>query len=211
MSDYVWVSDAVHDTMLKLFVETDVNATDRDRMSEAAHLNNNGQSVPVELCPKKIWADNDAPDYERMPRDNMPDLFFANRYWIVSERAAGVLRRFDLGGGALHPVTEGVCLEDQVTRVPGEFYTWIQGNIKTGFLPDETPNKSPFGIAGLRWNLPTKLNDEDIAVSTAAIAGPDVWRDTVLMHAVFLSQSLGDALVAAGLKKAFHLYKARVV
>jgi hypothetical protein len=204
MSDYVWVSDAVHDTMLKLFVETDVNATDRDRMSEAAHLNNNGQSVPVELCPKKIWADNDAPDYERMPRDNMPDLFFANRYWIVSERAAGVLRRFDLGGGALHPVTEGVCLEDQVTRVPGEFYTWIQGNIKTGFLPDETPNKSPFGIAGLRWNLPTKLNDEDIAVSTAAIAGPDVWRDTVLMHAVFLSQSLGDALVAAGLKKAFH-------
>ena len=211
MSNYVWVSNAIDNTRLLLFVETDVNVADPDRMSEAMHLNNNGQSVAAELCPKKVWADNDVEDYERMPRDNMPDLFFANGYWIVSERAAEIMRQFDLGGGALHPVTEGVFLEDQVTRVPGEFYTWIHGNLKTAFLPDETPNKSPFGIAGLRWNLPTKLNDDDIAVSTAALSGPDVWRDTVLMDAVFLSQSLGDALIAAGLKKAFHLYKARVV
>ncbi len=211
MTDHVWLSNAYMDTRIKLFVETDVNAANPENASKAQQLNNNGAPVPAELCPSKIWASEGAADYDQMPAGSMPELFYARGHWIVSEKAAAVLRQFDLGGGALYPLREGVFGKDQKARVAGEFFTWIFGNLKRTFLPDQTANKMPFGVAGLRWNLPWKLKDGDIAVSSAALIGPDVWLDDTLFDAIFLSQPLGDALVAAGLKRAFHLHKARVI
>lgn len=211
MSDYIWVSNAMMDSRIKLFVETDINTADPARAIEAQSLNDRGEPVPAELCPAKIWANRKAPQFDRMPIEAMPDLFYARAHWIVSQKAADVLRRYDLGGGALHPVRDGVFREDEKTRVAGEFYTWIFGNMKSAFLPDETPKKEPFGVSGLRWNMPFTLADMDIAVSAASLAPPDQWLDKTLFDAVFFSRALGDALDAAGLRRAFHLYKARVV
>ncbi|WP_199857728.1 hypothetical protein [Erythrobacter sp. EC-HK427] len=50
-----------------------------------------------------------------------------------------------------------------------------------------------------------------IAVSRAALQGPDVWLDDGLFKSLFMSRRLGDALEAAGLKETPFLYKARVV
>lgn len=213
MSEYVWVSAASMDLQLRMSAKSDMSQTNVEVAMEASRLNKNGKSVPAEMCPKKIWADIDADEYDKMPVDNMPDLFFVRSYWIVSEKAAEIMRQFDLGGGALYLVSEGVFRDDEVTRVPGNFYTWIYGNVKEAFEPDETPNKRPVavGIPETPWNLPWKLADGDIAVSKAALSPPDVWLDPMLWHTFFLSRALGDALVAAGLQQAFHLYKARVV
>ena len=50
-----------------------------------------------------------------------------------------------------------------------------------------------------------------MAVSAAALGGPDVWVDPTLFKSVFVSGRLGDALDEAGLRKAFRLYRSRVV
>ncbi len=211
MSEHVWVSSAMMDTRINLAVKNDVGERDVQKAIEASDLNTNGKPVPQEHCPTKIWANKDVEDYDRMPADDMPNLFFANSYLVVSERAADVLTKFNLGGGALYPVSEGVFREDKVTRVAGNFYTWIFGNSKSAFIPEQTQSKRPVGISGTRWKLPWKLSDDDIVVSRDVISGPDVWLDDGLWSAIFLSRTLGDELVAAGLEKAFYLYKARVI
>jgi hypothetical protein len=58
--------------------------------------------------------------------------------------------------------------------------------------------------------LPTIKKDDQLAVSPAAFDGPDVWVDPLLFKSVFLSGALGDALDAAGLRRAFDLFRCRV-
>lgn len=205
MSNYVWISGARQEAGLIQRVHTEIQSKDEKREIEGQQLNNKGLSVPPELCPQRIWGDGSAPAFKKMP-----DLFWAMSQWIVSERAADVMRKFDLGGGALYPVTEGVYQSDGVTRVPGNYFCWIFGNTKTAFLPDASRNLSPPDVPGLWWDMPWKLADDDIAVSDAALVGPDVWLDKMLFKSVFLSGPLGDALDNAGLRKAFRLFKCRV-
>ena len=59
--------------------------------------------------------------------------------------------------------------------------------------------------------MPWTPADDDVAVSDQALPGPDVWLDNMLFQSVFLSGPLGDALDAAGLREAFHLFKCRVI
>jgi hypothetical protein len=210
MSEYVWVSNVFQDTPY-IYLQTDISVANEEASIQAIDLNSNGKSVPVELCPKKIWLSSDVEDYDRWTSDTLPDLFSARGHWIVSARAADVLRKFDLGGGALYPVTEGIFLEDEVTRIDGDYYCWIFGNIKMGLMPEVSANLRPPAVEGLWYHMPWKLADGDVAVSKDVLGGPDVWLDKMLFQSIFLSRELGDALDAVGLRKAFRLYKARVI
>jgi hypothetical protein len=116
MTDSVWISDVLADPDLVLLMETDVVAQDANRAIEAINLLKAGKAVPEGLCPKEVWAGDAA---ERVQR--APDLFLANTYPIVSENAADVLRRFDVGEGALYPV-DAVFEKDRTTRIPGNFF-----------------------------------------------------------------------------------------
>jgi hypothetical protein len=205
MSDYVWVSPMRLESALIGYFNTDIVVKDLDLAVQGEKLNQKGQPVPETMCPKKIWGDEDVPFF-----DKIPDLICAQGQWIVSAQAADVLRRFNLGGGALYPVTEGIYQQDQVTRVPGEFFVWIFGNVKQGFLPDQTTKCFPISGA-YWWEISYDLADDDIAVSQAVLGGPDVWLDPLLFDSIFLSGALGDALEAAGLREAFRLYRCRVV
>ena len=73
-------------------METDVVAQDANRAIEAINLLKAGKPVAEGLCPKEVWAGEAADSVRRAP-----DLFLANTYPIVSEKAANVLRRFDVG------------------------------------------------------------------------------------------------------------------
>lgn len=208
MSDYVWVSDAMTKrVVLGISAEMNVEVEDHIR---AVDLNDSGKPVPSDICPTRIWEGVPIDDYGIQIGAGLPDLCFAKGYWLVSERAANVMMQFDLGGGDLYPVSDGLYFANQKTRVPGNYYCWIFGNKKQAFLPDETPNKRKFGIAGIMWNLPYSLEDGDIAVARTALVGPDVWLDDNLVRAIFMSGPLGDALAAAELCKPLCLYKARV-
>ncbi len=206
MSSHVWISGARQEAGLIQRVHTDIESQDNKNDVEGQQLNDKGLSVPPELCPKKIWGDGSAPTFKKMP-----DLFWAWSQWIVSERAADVMRKFDLGGGALYPVSEGVYQNDGVTRVPGNYFCWTFGNAKTSFFADLSRNMRPPDVAGLWWSMPWKLQDDDVAVSDAALVGAEVWLEKMLFKSVFLSGPLGDALDDAGLRKAFRLFKCRVI
>ena len=206
MNDYVWLSRIYHDTQLVLFVDIDVVVDNVDDAIYGQKLNNAGQPVPQELCPKKIWGDKDSKPFKRVPH-----VLLANGQWVVSGRAASVFEKFDLGAGALYPVSEGFFQKDKVTPVEGTYFSWIFGNTKDVFLSESSNKIKEPEVPGLWWDIPWDVEDGDIAVSSAALDGPDVWMDKMLFRSVFLSASLGDALVAAGLQKAFRLTRCKVV
>ncbi|HEX6742239.1 MAG TPA: hypothetical protein VF079_10665 [Sphingomicrobium sp.] len=206
VTDSAWISNVLADPELVLLMETDIVAADADRAIEALNMLKAGRPVPPELCPKQVWGGETAEWV-----NGTPDLFLANTYPIVSERAADVLRRFDLGGGGLYPVDE-VLQKDRATPVPGSFFCWIFGNSKSAFAATESPDARPFaGPNSGRWKMPFVHKDDQMAVSGAALGGPDVWVDPTLFKSVFVSGRLGDALDEAGLRKAFRLYRCRVV
>lgn len=53
--------------------------------------------------------------------------------------------------------------------------------------------------------------DDDIAVTPNALEGADIWGDEHIGVGFFVSPNLGAALHKAGLAKAFHLMRCRVV
>jgi hypothetical protein len=208
MTGHVWLSDTWRDSALILPLTADLVQSDVDAAIDGQRLNKKGQPVPPELCPARIWGEQRAPTFV-----TLPDLFFANGYWIVSERAANVLWEFDLGGGALYPIRDGIYQRDNERRIPDEFFCWIYGNTKKAFLEQFSPTTEAMSGATTRdWCvLPWHLKDNDIAVSRAALEGPDVWLDLQLFKSVFVSGRLGDALTKAGLQKAFRLLRCRVL
>ena len=206
MTDTVWISDVLADPDLVLMMETDIVAIDTSRAIEAINLLKAGKSVPEDICPKQIWAGETA----RLP-GRLPDLFLANAYPIVSERAADALRQFELGGGALYPV-DRVFQKDRQTIIPGTFFCWTFGNTEAAFVAEQSPEARPFaGPDSGRWKMPFVHKDNQLAVSHMALGGPDVWVDPTLFKSVFVSGRVGEALDQAGLRSAFRLFRCRVI
>jgi hypothetical protein len=210
MTESVWISDVLAHPDLVLMMETDIVANDALRAIEAIKLLKAGKSVAQDMCPSTIWAGERAKATKRLP-----DLFLANSYPIVSERAAAILGQFNLGEGALHPVG-AVYDKDRTTRFPGTFFCWIFGNTKSAFSAEHSTGMRPFAPnapGGPRnwWSMPFVHQDAQLAVSAEALAGPDVWVDPTLFKSIFVSGPLGNALDAAGLTGAFHLFRCRVV
>jgi hypothetical protein len=206
MASSVWISDVLTDPDLVLMMETDIVAEDAPRAIEALNLLNAGRPVPPDMCPTKIW-----PGETARVTDRLPDLFLANAYPIVSERGAAVLRQFDLGDGSLHAV-EAVFQKDRQTPVPGTFSCWIFGNTKAAFAGEQSSGTRPFaGPNSGRWKMPFVHKDDQLAVSRAGVAGPDVWVDPTLFKSVFVSERLGEALREAGLARAFRLFRCQVI
>lgn len=212
MQNYVWVSEALNaEAALGVEVRGDVAASPSEP-GEGLERNMEGLPVAREFCPTRLWSTDEGGEYARPVRveTGLPDLFYGGGCWIVSERAAAIIGQFDLGDGALYLIENGIFHADRATRHPGEFFTWVFGNTKSAFLPEETAEKRRFGVSGRTWKFPFRNADGNIAVSPAALDGPEVWMDQGLFKSVFLSRELGDALSAAGLSEAFFLKKARV-
>ena len=206
MGEHVWVSNARADSRLILIVKTDIAETAPDRSIDAERRNHAGKPVPADMCPRRIWNESDEP-----PITSLPDVFYANSYWIVSAELAAIIGRADLGEGALYPVSEGVFQADRESRVPGDFFTWTFGNEKRAFLERQSPKAEPFiGMTTRDWcTLPAIMEDDAMVVSKAALAGPDIWVDPLLFKSIFLSGPLGDTL-GPKFRKALRLFRCPV-
>lgn len=205
MSAHVWVSKAMMEARLILLVYTDISRNDRARAAEGERRNLRGESVPADMCPKRIWRE---PDEERP----IPDMFLAEGQPIVSARVAEILRGFDLGNGALHPVAEGLFQGDNTTPMAGAYFCWIFGSAKRAFLEAHSPTARPLSPGNRdRCVFPFAMSDGAFAVSGDALSGPDVWVDPLLLKSIFVSGALGDALEAAGLREALRLFKCQVI
>jgi len=205
MSEHVWVSNAQTRSEMMYAIDNDVIARDEDLAIQASRALKQGEPVAPENCPTKIWAAQDV-DFDEVGDRPPSDLFFARTHWIVSARAAEILRQFDLGEGGVYPISQGFYHRDLTTKVPGEFFTWVFGNRKSAFLAAESRDRpSRF------QKVEARTQDDDVAVSRAALSGPDVWVDPLLFKSIFLSGPLGDALGAAGLRESMALLRCRVI
>ncbi|MET1112192.1 MAG: hypothetical protein ABWX67_11760 [Allosphingosinicella sp.] len=214
MSDYVWVSNMNADSMLTKYMSSDVGERTTEQAQDGLRIKWFGKPAPPDYGPRKIWADEIHEDERAMrPKYTPEPLFDADGFWIVCSKAAEILRGFDLGGGTLNRVSEGVWAPDPAVRDPDEWFCWTFGNAKKAFLQAHSPQAPGRDGPELRdvCNMPFAMADDVIAVSADATRGPDVWIDRGLARSVFLSRALGDALDSAGLGKAFRIYRARVV
>lgn len=141
------------------------------------------------------------------------DLFALEGFFAVKGKLAELLKDFDLGDGELveFPIYEA----DKETPLPGPFYFLNFGSQKECFIPGETKDASLIvrnEAKGIEiWSAGPEPSDGDIAVSTIACAGADLWRDPRLKGEIFMSGPLHDAIEAAKLKIDFRFSKARIV
>ncbi|NRP70988.1 hypothetical protein ILFOPFJJ_01870 [Ensifer psoraleae] len=140
------------------------------------------------------------------------DLFTAGPFYAVKGRLAEVLKDFDLGGGGLveFPIYEA----DKTTRLPGPFYFLNFGAVKDSFVPSESRKLRPRRTMerdGYDLWATYDLEDGDIALTTAAFEGADLWHERKLENRLFMSGRLHDAIVAATVKDNFQFAQAHTI
>src|SRR5262249_16271917 len=117
------------------------------------------------------------------------DVFFIGAFLGVKGRVGEVLSRFDFGaGGGLVPPT--IYEADEKTPLPGPYYIVNFGPFKDCFLADESTNIRKLAVdretGQTLWRV-SYVNDGDVAVSPAALAGSDLWMCPGVEGRIFMS------------------------
>lgn len=204
MTDHVWICRAISDTSNYRSLTNDLAEDHKDRAIDSDKRNELGEALGAEYFPSRIWPSDEIPD-RGLP---LGDLFFANSVWVVSGRCADVLRGFDLGHGNLYPVS--VMGKDGAPIAGRTFFCINFGNRKQALLPEHSASiRKTFNDY---YRLKGVFNDDDIAVSSSATSGPDIWIDPLIYGAFFLNSRLHDALIEAGTVSGFgEMKRCRVV
>ena len=206
-ADYVWLSTVMSDPRRLRPFTNDLaeKAEAESRVFDTFKRNDAGEPLGPDQFPKIIWgaADRGAKTFK-----GLPDIIYGFGYYVVSARCAEVLRQFDLGAGALYPVR--VLQKDRQTPVADHDWFCINfGNQKRGLLPNQSKNIESW--PGGRWIGRAALGDGDIAVTSSAVSGADIWVDHLFFQSLFLSRALGDKLRSAKCASGWGLKKCRLV
>lgn len=128
-------------------------------------------------------------------------------------KLAEVLPRFDLGEGGLISFT--IYKADLATPVDGEFFLLNFGARKNSILPEHSRNVVKFAVdrkTGIQhWKVNSWSEDDDIALSPAALDGPDLWFEEVLHNKIFVKDALAQALIEIGMGDVFRFQPCRIV
>lgn len=199
----VWISTAPGHASNLRPLRNDIGDESSERLQAIVKRNEAGEPLAPDELPNLIYGapHADEKDYR------FPDLFYGYGFWVVSKSAADVLRQFDLGSGGFYPVR--VLRKDLQTPVEGEWFCLNFGNRKDAFSAEESRNVEPRSAG--KWTVRAKFSDEDVAVGSVALKGPDIWIDPKMRSVFFLGEALGQALKTAKADKGFFLKKCRVV
>ncbi|EFO30606.1 hypothetical protein TRICHSKD4_4201 [Roseibium sp. TrichSKD4] len=141
------------------------------------------------------------------------DLFALEGFYAVKGKLAEILKQFDLGGTDL--VEFPIYQADKTTQLPGPYYFLNLGSRKDSFLIEKTNGARLLGRHAQTgeevWGGPMVPKDGDVAVSSAALEGADLWVEPKYTGKIFISGPLHDAIEAARLKIDFRFTKARIV
>ena len=204
MCNWVWIMDLRIGAREVPPLDADIVVDDNNRAIEGLRRQEAGEPLFGDWFPKEMWGDESSGTLS-----DLPDLFYGNGYWVLSSRCAAVFQRFDLGQGALYPVR--LLQKDRKTMIAGEYFSLIFGNVKKAFRPEESTNPRKSTVGNELWTLPFLHKDNAMAVSAAALEGPDIWVDPALMWVLFMSDRLAKALKEAGVSRPFALKKCRVI
>jgi hypothetical protein len=148
---------------------------------------------------------------ERFPPEHPVSI--AGFGYLVHDRLAEILRRFDIGPGGLIPHV--IYEADEVTPIAEQWWYLGLGAQKRSFLPARSRKVlTVFDGKGLKDSIyqpwPDR-RDDDLTFSAAALEGPDLWAEAELHSCLLLSQPLGQALIDADLGEVFRLRTALVL
>lgn len=145
--------------------------------------------------------------------ERMSDIFCAGGFFVVRGRLVELLSRFDLGDGGLVPLP--FYKADLATPYEGDFFILNFGARKSSFLPEQSRNVAKFSVVkatGLQtWKVYGWRDDGDVALSPAALDGPDLWFDEVVYNQIFVKDALAEALIEIGMGDVFKLKPCRIV
>lgn len=133
--------------------------------------------------------------------------------FVVKRKLAATLSRFDLGEGGLIPFR--IYQADLETPYPGEFFLLNFGAQKNSILVEQCEDTAKFLVrkeTGQQvWDLNYLNENADVALSPAALDGPDLWFDPAVYNKIFMSDALAQALIAIGMRDIFKLQECRIV
>jgi hypothetical protein len=177
-----------------------------DRLLENDRKNSTGQKLTLEELTQQFFGDRDARKIEKLP-----EAFFANGYITVQQKCADVFARFDLGATDLVPAK--FYQKDRKTEIHGSFYVFNFGCTKQSLLPEQSTGVKVLVQTedGPIWRLPLREEDGQVALSSLALTGPDLWFENRMPQVIFMSGRLRDALKAEKLDGPFKFFKCRVV
>ena len=133
--------------------------------------------------------------------------------YLVHDRLADILRRFDIGPGGLIPHV--IYQADEVTPIAGQWWYLGLGAQKRSFLPGRSRKLRTVvdgkGVKDSVYPPGFDHRDDNLTFSTAALAGPGLWAEAELHSCLLMSLPLGQALMDAGPGEAIQLRTAPVV
>lgn len=163
------------------------------------------QFLSEDDMPQDIYTVEDENAHKKNPKH-----VFSFGFTVISEECAQVLRRFDLGQGALVPVR--LWRQDRTTRIPGEFFYLTHGNRKAGFLHEHSPKAREWPGGGSSvWSPRPNPVDDQMFYSREALEGVDLWCDDLTYRGVMVSDRLAQALNEAGVAKDWLLLRCPVI
>ncbi|WP_129140053.1 hypothetical protein [Modicisalibacter coralii] len=153
----VWATNALTDTTLLYGFTGDNYEKDEDAAVESIRRAKQGIASDDDSWPKEMYFDS---PYKKLSK--LPAIFSAGGVWVVSQRFAEVLRRFELGKTTLHPVR--LFQHDRTTPFDGEYFCLAFGETKDTFVPEESPRirKVPFRKTDI-WEPKHTDNDYGLA------------------------------------------------
>lgn len=174
----VFVSTAMAQSEARQSITNVILDTDSQSAIDLDKRNASGEPMGPEFFPNEAWA---TPDTNEREYRTLPNLFYGGGFWFVSAKAAAVFRAHDLGDGALHPVD--VYDKDRKTPLGDGWFCINFGNKKPALLAERCAYIRPASGGG--WRVNASLKDDEYAVSTAALHGPDIWVDPQLRSGFF--------------------------
>lgn len=193
MSQHVWRSNTLVQGVHSVGMEP-LNFDGPDLGKLSLRIRNGEPVDPSELPSRFRLSDGN--------RDSLPDFFYKDFYFLTA-KTAEVMRRHDVGNGYLHPI-DVVQKHDHLEYA----FILVPGNEKKAFVPDAS-DRIKERFPGW-YSLPAVPGDDELAMSKAALEGPDIWGQWGV-PGLYLSKALGDDLKASGVSRYFHLKRVRIV
>ena len=216
-TEKVWVSDCFLDASIisKFNLNPDDEGKDywkdtefreeMDRLDKLMRKHEAGGTLTEAERPTRAH-----PRYRELRFKKLPHFFRVNAFIVASSDFAEVLRGFDLGRGGLSKIE--LYQGNRTELVPGDWYFLNLGCQKQTFRPDRSTGgvSHPELWPKDKWMV-SHPKDSDIAVSASALEGCDLWTDTALDGALFLSGRLEAALKVAKLTRNLRRAKCTIV
>lgn len=198
---FAWVSAAPKDPSKIRGFHVDIIEANRERGVEIISRVEDGRCVDPDELPKVMWAKQTTDNTKR------PDFFMPAGSWVVSGAVAKILKKHDLGSSHLSKVK--LLKTNRKDPIGGEYYNLALSEFKETWILDKSVElrARPKG----NWSLPFEPANDQVALSSDCLTGPDLWRERNFFGAFFLSDRVVTALREAKLTRHFKLYRCQIV